>query len=86
MTEKEKEAFKIANNALYFDDSSDYQSALWEVMSILKPELFKNDETPDLKFIEDWFFTSYNSEYMDIKTSYIRRTLYAIIRLKKQRR
>ena len=49
MTEKEKKAFKIANNALYFDDSPDYKSALWEVMSILKNDYVFYEERNKLK-------------------------------------
>lgn len=49
---KEEKILKIANNALYFDDSSDYGSALWEILQILNPELFKNNEEPELKYIE----------------------------------
>ena len=49
----EKEIFKIANNALYFDDNSDYATALWEILAEIKPELFKNDNCPELEFIDD---------------------------------
>ena len=35
MTEKEKNALAIAVKAIYFDDSSDYQSLLWEIVTIL---------------------------------------------------
>jgi hypothetical protein len=44
---------KIANNALYFDDSSDYQTALWEILTVTSPELFEETEEPDLEYIED---------------------------------
>lgn len=52
MMDKLDECFKIANNALYFDDGSDYQSALWEILSTIKPELFENDSAPKLEYIE----------------------------------
>jgi hypothetical protein len=35
MTEKESEALRIAVKAIYFDDSSDYQSYLWDIVTIL---------------------------------------------------
>lgn len=31
-------AFKIANNAIYFCDSSDYLTALYEVCKVLNPD------------------------------------------------
>ena len=31
-------AFAIANNAIYFKDGSDYDSALWEICKTLRPE------------------------------------------------
>lgn len=37
--DKIKRAFKIANNAIYFNDNSDYETALWDICTILKPEL-----------------------------------------------
>lgn len=43
---------KIANNVLYFDDNSDYTTALWEILNIVAPELFKNDEEPSLEYIK----------------------------------
>lgn len=43
----------IANNALYFDDNSDYDTALWQILAIVSPELFKDDDpTPELSYIE----------------------------------
>ncbi len=50
MSKREKEAYRIANNALYFADNSDYCSALWEVLYALNPEL---EEYPDLEYIEE---------------------------------
>lgn len=32
-----EKAFTIANNAIYFDDNSDYKTALYEVCRVLKP-------------------------------------------------
>ena len=31
--EKMEEILKIANNTLYFSDSSDYETALWEILA-----------------------------------------------------
>ena len=45
-----EEAYKIANNALYFADNSDYKTALWEILSTLNPDL---EEETELKFIDD---------------------------------
>ena len=53
MNDKEKEVFKIANNALYFADNSDYGTALWEILRELKPEMFANNSCPKLDFIDD---------------------------------
>jgi hypothetical protein len=44
--------YKIANNVLYFDDNSDYCSALWEIIAVIKPELFADDAEPDLEYID----------------------------------
>ena len=41
---------QIANNALYFDDSSDYGTALWEILDIVAPELFSDDDLPELTY------------------------------------
>jgi len=49
MTDREKEVYRIANNALYFDDNSDYKTALWEVLAALNPDL---DYEKKLKYIE----------------------------------
>lgn len=35
--ERCEKAFAIANNAIYFNDRSDYIRVLWEVCSMLKP-------------------------------------------------
>lgn len=43
---------RIANNALYFDDSSDYATALWEILQEVSPEMFIDDDEPELSYIE----------------------------------
>lgn len=43
----------IANNALYFDDSSDYKKALWDILRVLDPSKFKDGGSPGLEFMED---------------------------------
>ena len=54
MSEEMKEKVtRIANNALYFDDSSDYATALWEILSAVQPEWFADDAEPDLVYITD---------------------------------
>lgn len=44
---------RIANNALYFDDSSDYGTALWQVLDTITPEIFKDNDLPELQYIPD---------------------------------
>ena len=51
--EKLDKVKKIANNALYFDDNSDYGTALWEILATVNPTDFMNDDCPELKYIED---------------------------------
>ena len=58
--EKEKEknnnAYIKANNYLYFNDSTDYEVALWEVIRKLRPDLaekWDNGEDVDLEYIEE---------------------------------
>jgi len=46
-----KKVKKLANNALYFDDSSDYGTALWQILTVVSPETFKDDDEPCLKYI-----------------------------------
>lgn len=41
------QALKVINNALYFDDSSDYETALWDAMAILLGKT--NEELYDIK-------------------------------------
>lgn len=48
-----EEVFRIANNALYFADNSDYATALWEILEELKPEMFADDNEPKLVYIQD---------------------------------
>lgn len=38
MDDKLKKAFAIANNAIYFDDRSDYLTALYEIAELLNDE------------------------------------------------
>lgn len=52
-TKKIIKSFVIANNALYFNDSSDYVSALWEICSVLNPEIFDKDEDVELLYVEN---------------------------------
>ena len=47
--EKLDEIYRIANNVLYFDDNSDYQTVLWEVLMTINPDL---DTFEKLKYIE----------------------------------
>lgn len=51
MEDKLEKAFRIANNAIYFDDNSDYGTALWEICMILKPELGEDEIGQD--YIEE---------------------------------
>jgi hypothetical protein len=46
-----KKAFAIANNAIYFNDSSDYLPALYQVCKTLNPEI--EDELTGSKYIEE---------------------------------
>ena len=48
LSEREKKVYQIANNALYFDDSSDYHSALWAILNCLNPEI---DPYEELEYI-----------------------------------
>jgi hypothetical protein len=48
-----KQIEKIANNTLYFDDDSDYDGALWVILSIVNPEIFKDTYDPELHYIEE---------------------------------
>lgn len=46
-----RKAFKIANNAIYFDDNSDYRSALWEICKVLSPKI--DEEEIGSKYYEE---------------------------------
>lgn len=52
MTEKEKidKVFKIANNSIYFDDSDNYLSALYEICKVLSDE---NAKEFGIKYLEE---------------------------------
>jgi|GEM_PF-2359671 len=45
-----KKVYAIANNVLWFDDNSDYKTALWEILYALNPDL---EEYPELEYIEE---------------------------------
>jgi len=49
LTKQEKEILKIANNALYFEDNSDYEPALWDILKMLTDF----EHVDDLEFIEE---------------------------------
>jgi hypothetical protein len=50
---KEK-AVRTINNALYFDDGSDYETALWEALNALRPDMFDEDGLIDkLEYIPE---------------------------------
>lgn len=54
--EKNKNAYRKANNYLYFNDSADYEVALWEVIRTLRPDLaekWNNGEDAVLEYIEE---------------------------------
>lgn len=50
MTNIEK-AYAIANNAIYFSDNADYETALYQVCKALKPSV--DDEDIGKEFIEE---------------------------------
>jgi hypothetical protein len=37
--DKAEIAFRIANNAIYFEDNSDYGTALYQICNILNPDV-----------------------------------------------
>jgi hypothetical protein len=51
VTEKEEKIFKIANNVLCYDDNSDFGTALWKILEVVKPEMFEESDEPELKLI-----------------------------------
>ncbi len=51
-----QEAYRKANNYLYFKDSADYEVALWEVIRSLRPDLaekWDKGEYDDLHYIKE---------------------------------
>ena len=42
MSPYDKEILKIASNAIYFNDSSDYLSALWEIVNTITENKIKD--------------------------------------------
>lgn len=46
-----KKAFAIANNAIYFNDRSDYLSALYDVCKFLDPQL--DEDSIGSKYIDE---------------------------------
>ena len=50
---KPEEAFRIANNTIYLNDNSDYLTALYEICTVLKPEL------------DDEYGENYGKEYLE---------------------
>lgn len=49
--ENVKKAFIIANNAIYFNDNSDYLSALYQICHVLNPDI--EEELIGTKYIEE---------------------------------
>ena len=47
---KQMDAVKIINNALYFGDDSEYQTALWQAMSVMTGINYTGEE--ELTFLE----------------------------------
>ena len=47
---KQMKAVEIINNALYFKDDSEYQTALWQAMSIMTGIEYTGEE--ELTFLE----------------------------------
>lgn len=42
---------KIANNTLLFNDSSDYENALWEILQVVNPDM-EAEDCDDLVYID----------------------------------
>lgn len=55
LTNRLIEIGRVANNALYFQDSSDYNSALWKILKTVEPDEFDDDgiRIDDLQFREE---------------------------------
>lgn len=51
MKNKIERAYAVANNAIYFDDNSDYRTALYEVCKILNPDT--GDDLIGSRYIEE---------------------------------
>lgn len=49
LAQAKKDVYAIANNALYFSDSSDYEAALWGILRLLNPSL---DVFSELRYID----------------------------------
>ena len=43
---------RISNNSLYFADSSDYRTALWQILETVAPEIFDKENTN--RFSNTW--------------------------------
>ena len=41
----------IANNVLYFDDNSDYRTALWRILKVINPDMPDGEEVEELNYI-----------------------------------
>lgn len=48
LSDRENKIYRVANNVLYFDDGSDYEAALWQILFILNPKV---DEYEHLEYI-----------------------------------
>ena len=48
---KQMKVVKIINNALYFGDDSEYQTALWQAMSVMTGIDYSGEE--ELTFLEE---------------------------------
>lgn len=55
LMKKQMKAVKILNNAIYFNDSSDYETALWQAMSALTGIDYSESQPSDLTFLEEQF-------------------------------
>jgi|WetSurMetagenome_2_1015567.scaffolds.fasta_scaffold206702_2 hypothetical protein len=55
LNDKEKLSLihKKANNALYFNDNSDYPTTLWEILEVINPDIFANNPEPKLEYLDE---------------------------------
>jgi len=53
MEELIKQVEIISNNTICLQDNSDFETALWKILSIVKPEIFEYTPCPELKLIEE---------------------------------